>query len=464
MKHNIKRLGILIIGLLAILVFYLSYLNVVRGSEIAANPHNRRLQEYEGQVRRGTIYDSKGVVLATTGLSGEKNKRVYPRGHETAHLIGYISEKYGRAGLESACDRYLLGLEGADRARNYINKLLGREQLGGDVTLTIDSYLQGLALDMLGKRRGAVVLLDPRTGAVRALVSNPGYDPNKLEEIWPQLIQDEDAPLLNRAVQGAYPPGSTFKIVTAAGALAARPDAARQTFNCQGFLEVNGYKLEDTAVHGRVDIKKAIAVSCNTTFAQLGLDQGAQNFVRTIKAFGIDQDPGIGLPVRPGTMASPEEIIPTELAGSAIGQGELLVSPLHMALVAAAIANSGDLMKPYLIKTVKDSMGQVLQREEARHWLNVATPQICGIIKDGMVDAVRSGTATAAGVAGVQVAGKTGSAQNPHGQTHAWFIGFAPADQPRLAVAVLVENAGSGGSVAAPVAGQLISTALNKGY
>ncbi len=464
MKQNIKRLGILIICLLAILVFYLSYLNVVRGSENVVNPHNRRLQEYESQVRRGTIYDSKGVVLATTGLSGEKNKRVYPRGSETAHILGYISEKYGRAGLESTCDRYLLGLEGADRARNYINRLLGREQLGGDVTLTIDSYLQGLALDLLGKRRGAVVLLDPRTGALLALVSNPVYDPNKLEEIWPQLIQDEDSPLLNRAVQGAYPPGSTFKIVTAAGALAARPDASRQTFNCRGLLEVNGYELEDTAVHGRVDIKKAIAVSCNTTFAQLGLDQGAQNFVTTIKAFGIDQDPGIGLPVRPGTMASPEEIIPTELAGSAIGQGELLVSPLHMALVAAAIANSGDLMKPYLVKTVKDSMGQVLQREEARHWLNVTTPQICGIIKDGMVDAVRSGTATAAGVAGVQVAGKTGSAQNPHGQTHAWFIGFAPADQPRLAVAVLVENAGSGGSVAAPVAGQLISTALNKGY
>ena len=464
MKQNIRRLGILIICLLAILIFYLSYLNVVRGPVIAANPYNRRLQEYEGQIRRGTIYDKNEVVLAATDLSGEKNKRVYPQGRETAHLLGYISERYGRAGLESACDRYLLGLEGADRTRNYINKLLGREQLGSDVTLTIDSYLQGLALDMLEGRRGAVVLLDPRTGAVRVLASNPSYDPNKLEELWPQLSQDEDAPLLNRAVQGAYPPGSTFKIVTAAGALAAKPDSAKQTFNCRGFLEVNGYKLDDTAVHGRVNIKKAIAVSCNTTFAQLGLDQGAQNFVRTIKAFGLDQDPGIGIPVRPGTMASLEAIIPTELASSAIGQGELLVSPLHMALVAAAVANNGDLMSPYLIEIVKDSMGQVLQQGEARHWLSVTTPQICGIIKDGMVDAVKSGTAKAARVAGVEVAGKTGSAQNPHGQTHAWFIGFAPADQPRLAVAVLVENAGSGGTVAAPVAGKLLSAALNKGY
>ncbi|MDD4334375.1 MAG: penicillin-binding transpeptidase domain-containing protein [Desulfotomaculaceae bacterium] len=464
MNQNIKKLGILIICLLAVLVFYLSYLNVVKGPVLAVNPHNRRLQEYESQIRRGTIYDSNGIVLAATDFSGEKNKRVYPRGRETAHLLGYISERYGRDGLESACDRYLLGLEGADRTRNYINKLLGREQLGGDITLTIDSDLQGLALNMLAGRRGAVVLLDPETGAVRVLVSNPGYDPNKLGEIWPRLSQDEDAPLLNRAVQGAYPPGSTFKIVTAAGALAAKPDAARETFNCRGFLEVDGYRLDDTAVHGRIDIKKAIAVSCNTTFAQLGLDQGAQNFVRTVKAFGIDRDPGIGIPVRPGSMATPEAFIPTELAASAIGQGELLVSPLHMALAAAAIANSGDLMNPYLIETVKDSTGQVLRQEEARHWLNVTTPQICGIIKDGMVDAVRSGTAAAARVAGVQVAGKTGSAQNPHGQAHAWFIGFAPAERPRLAVAVLVENAGSGGTVAAPIAGQLLSAALNKGY
>jgi peptidoglycan glycosyltransferase len=464
MKQNIKRLGILIIGLLTILVFYLSYLNVVRGSVIAANPYNRRFQEYEAQVRRGTIYDIKGVVLAGTDLTGDKNKRVYPRGRETAHLLGYVSERYGRAGLESACDRYLLGMEGSDRIRNFANKFLGREQLGGDVTLTIDSYLQDIAMDLLGGRRGAVVLLDPRTGAVRVMVSNPSYDPNKLDELWAQLVKDEASPLINRATQGAYPPGSSFKIVTAAGYLAAKPDSAGRTYNCPGFLEVNGYRLNDTAVHGDVSLKKAIAVSCNTTFAQLALDQGAQNFARTVKSFGIEQDPGIGVPVRPGSMASADDMIPTELASSAIGQGEVLVSPLHMALVAAAVANKGEIMSPYLVETVKDSMGEVLQQGSGHHWLNAMTPEISGIIKDGMVDAVRLGTATAAAVPGVQVAGKTGSAQNPHGQTHAWFIGFAPADQPRLAVAVLMENAGSGGAVAAPAAGRLLAAALNRGY
>lgn len=464
MKQNIKKLGILIIGLLSILVLYLSYLNVIRGAVLTANPYNRRFQEYEAQVRRGTISDINGIVLARNDNSGEVNKRVYPKGHETAHLLGYVSERYGRAGLESVCDRYLLGMEGADRVRNFINKLLGREQLGGDVTLTIDAYLQGMAMDLLDDRRGAVVILDPRTGAVRVMASNPSYDPNKLDDLWPQLVSDGASPLINRATQGAYPPGSTFKIITAAGALAAKPDIAGKTFNCPGFLDVNGYRLNDTAVHGNVDLVEAIAVSCNTTFAQLGLEQGAQNFIRTVKAFGIEKDPGIGIPVRPGTTASVNMMIPTELASSAIGQGEVLVSPLHMALAAAAVAQRGEIMSPYLIETVKDSMGEVLYQGTGKHWLSATTPEFSGIIKDGMVGAVRFGTATAAAVPGYQVAGKTGSAQNPHGQTHAWFIGFAPADQPRLAVAVIMENAGSGGSVAAPAAGRLLSAALNRGY
>jgi peptidoglycan glycosyltransferase len=464
MKQNIKGLGILVIGLLTILVFYLSYLNVFRGDVISANPYNRRFQEYEAQVRRGTIYDIQGLVLARTDIANNENIRVYPMGRETAHLLGYVSERYGRTGLESVCDHFLLGREGADRIRNLINKLLDREQLGGDVTLTIDAYLQSLAMDMLENRRGAVVLLDPRTGAVRVMASNPSYDPNKLDELWPQLVGDENSPLLNRAVQGAYPPGSSFKIVTAAGILAARPDYAGKTFDCPGYLDVNGYRLNDTAVHGNVDMEKAIAVSCNTTFAQLGLDQGAQNFVRTVKAFGILQDPGIGIPARPGTMISADEMIPTELASSAIGQGEMLVSPLHMVLVAAAVANKGETMHPYLLETVKDSMGKILQQGSAHHWLYATTPEISGIIREGMVDAVKFGTATAAAVPGFQVAGKTGSAQNPHGQTHAWFIGFVPADQPRLAVAVVLENAGSGGAAAAPAAGRLLSAALNRGY
>jgi peptidoglycan glycosyltransferase len=202
MKNNILKLSYLLLGLFMVLLLYLSYLQLIKGPVLAANPYNRRLYELEAQVRRGTIFDINGVALAKTEYGEGQSRRVYPEGAAAAHLVGYISERYGRAGLESAYDSYLLGMEGNDRTRNLINRFLGREQAGGDVFLTIDAGLQELALDLLGGRRGAVVMLDPGTGAIMAMVSSPGYDPNRLDEIWSGLVQDSSSPLLNRAAQG----------------------------------------------------------------------------------------------------------------------------------------------------------------------------------------------------------------------------------------------------------------------
>ncbi len=460
MKKNIFKLGIVLLGLFSILAAYLSYLHMIKGPALAVNPYNRRFQEIESQVRRGSIYDIKGVVLAKTEFVGSKGTRIYPRGADVSHLVGYISERYGRAGFESYYDNYLLGMEGADRFRNLTNKLLGREQVGGDIILTIDSSLQRMAIDLMGGRRGAVVLLDTGTGALRVLASSPSFNPNKLDELWPSLVNSESSPLLNRATEGVYPPGSTYKVVTAAGALSANPDLTGKIFDCPGYLDVNGYRLNDTSAHGELSITRAIAVSCNTTFAQLGLGLGPESFSRTAKAFGMGKDPGLETPAWPGSMASVGMITPTELASSAIGQGEVLVSPLQMAMVAAAIANKGVIMRPYLVEAVNDSLGSAVQKATHKTWLVSTTPETSEIIKEGMIEAVRYGTATAAAVSGMKVAGKTGSAQNPHGQTHAWFIGFAPADQPRVAVAVILENAGSGGSVAAPIGGRLLSAAV----
>ncbi|MGI6491586.1 MAG: cell division protein FtsI [Peptococcaceae bacterium] len=464
MKNNILKLGYLLLGLLVGLVIYLSYLQLYRAPILADNPYNRRFQEYENQVLRGTIYDCNGVALANSERSQDSTKRLYPAGSSMAHVIGYINEIYGRAGLESAYDRYLLGMEGADSYRNLINRLLGKAQAGGDVILTLDAGLQGQAMDLLGGRRGAVVLLDPGTGAVLVLASSPSFDPNYLDDNWPELLQDNRKPLVNRATQGAYPPGSTFKVVTAAAALAADPGLAQDHFDCPGYLVVDGFKLDDTAVHGKVNLTQALAKSCNTTFAQLGLTAGVTGFQETVKAFGLLQAPEIGLPTRAGTMASADEMTPTELAGSAIGQGQILVSPLQMALSAAAIANEGTIMQPYLVNRVKDSRGFTVENHTPRVWLKATSPEIAAIIKEGMVSAVNSGTAQAASVRGMQVAGKTGSAQNPQGQTHAWFIGFAPAEQPRLAIAVMLENAGGGGAVAAPLARSLLAAAVAAGY
>jgi len=455
----------MLIGLLLVLIGYLSYLQIIDDRALVTNPYNRRIHADEALIHRGSIVDTKGVVLAETQSVNGVNRRVYPQGKSAAHLLGYSSEIYGKAGLESIYDTVLLGMEGSDRIRNSYYRLLGQNQRrGGDVVLTIDSSLQKLAEELLGSRRGAVVLMDCRTGALRVVASSPGYDPNTMDSNWSRISQAEDAPLLNRAFQGAYPPGSVYKLVTAAGVLAAKPNVAAETFDCAGSFTVDGYKLTDSGTHGQVDLKESLAVSCNTAFAQLGLSLGADRFYRTFSAFGMNQQPMADIGTRVCTMAAAGQMSQTELAASAIGQGELLVNPLHMALVTAAIANQGRIMRPYLIEYIKDSTGAVTRTTTSSRWVNATTPAIAEEVKAGMVQAVRSGTATGATVSGVQVAGKTGSAQNPHGESHAWFVGFAPADQPRLCIAVVVENAGAGGTVAAPLAGKLFTAAFAQGY
>lgn len=462
MRENILKLGYFLLALFTLLVVYLSYLQLYRGPALAANPYNRRFYELEKNTVRGNIYDSRGVVLARTDFSTGQGRRIYPRGAETAGVIGYISEKYGRTGIESLYDMDLLGLAGADQLRNLLNRTLDRRQVGGDVTLTLDADLQGKAVELLGGRRGAIVLLDVRTGAVRVLATSPSFDPNRLDATWEKLSRDQSAPLLNRATDGMYPPGSTFKLVTAAGALADRPEAASQKFNCPGYLIVDGFKLNDLAAHGEVDILRAIALSCNTTFGRLGLELGPENFMRTVRSFGLDQSPPLELPARAGRFAPADRLKDAELASSAIGQGEMLVSPLQMATVAAAIANKGIMMRPYLVEELKDSAGHTLKKSATAPWRTAASPGVAEVIGRGMVDSVRYGTATGAQVPGLAVAGKTGSAENPGKVTHAWFVGYAPAEAPSFAVAVIVENAGYGGTVAAPMAAKLLAVALKR--
>ena len=465
MKRNIFKMGVVLMGLLLLLTVYLSYLQTIDNRAMAANPYNRRIAAREAQILRGGIYDTGGVALAETQSVNGEYQRVYPLGNSAAHLVGYRSAQYGKTGLESVYDPVLLGLDGSDRLRNTYYRLLGEDQQkGGDVVLTIDSSLQKLAEDLLGARRGAVVLMDCRTGALRAVASSPRYDPNRLESDWSSLTQDDAAPLLNRAFQGAYPPGSVFKLVTASGILAANAQVATEIFECPGYFVVDGYTLTDSGTHGQVDLEKALAVSCNTAFAQLGLTLGAEGLSRTFKAFGLDQNPLADLETRPGAMAAVKEMTQTELASCAIGQGELLLNPLSLTLVAAAIANEGAIMRPYLVEYLRDSTGAITRTTTPSRWRVATTSAIAQEIKEAMVEAVRSGTATGAAISGVQVAGKTGSAQNPHGQSHAWFVGFAPAEQPRLCIAVVVENAGGGGAVAAPIAGRILKEAFNKEY
>ncbi|MCL0081315.1 penicillin-binding transpeptidase domain-containing protein [Peptococcaceae bacterium] len=460
MKKNIYKLGLFLLGLLLLLIVYLSYIQLYQGEQLANHPKNVRWLERIDDVQRGSIYDRNGQVLAQTKWLDNRAVRKYPFGSETGHLLGYVSNKYGHAGLEAAYSRQLLGLTIEGKFLNLVREAAGKKPVGADLILTLDIKLQRLAAKLLADAggMGAIVLIDPRTGAILAAVSAPAFDPNQLEAQWAQLINNPDAPFLNRAFQGAYPPGSVMKLVTAAGALAAGQDRT-EIFNCPGYLMLNGFKLL-CHVHDQVDLTGAIASSCNTVFGQLGLNLGAASFIRTAEQFAFKQDFALLPEVRPSTISADGDLSKQELASAAIGQGELLVSPLHMAVVTAAIANNGQMKQPYLVQEIRSVLEKSLFQHQPNVMQQATDSAIAQFIGQAMVSAVQQGTAKAAAIDGITVAGKTGTAQNPHGAPHAWFVGFAPAGEPRVAVAVIVENAGSGATVAAPVAQQLTLEAL----
>ena len=458
MRKNIMKTGFLLLGSFCFLLLYLSYLQIIKGPELEASDNNKRFLAYENLIHRGRILDNKGNVLAYS--EDNTNNRIYTQGKMLTPVIGFISDRYGRTGIEAAGDRYLLGITPEGRFDKFISRMSGKKSIGYDLTLTIDAHIQSLAMELLGQRKGAVVVLNPKNGDVLALASTPTFDPSQVDEKWSELTSDPDSALLNRATQGAYPPGSVFKLVTEAAALANNPQVADMEFKCPGYLDINGYRLNDNGVHGTLKLSKALAVSCNTTFAGLGLSLGAQKFTEAAKAFGFGQKPALEIPVRAATLAPVEKLTGTQLAASAIGQGDVLVSPLEMALIAAAVANKGIIMQPHLFYEVKDSMGNIIHKDVPKVWLNATSPQIAEGIKNGMEMAVVAGTAGKASVKGINVAGKTGSAENPNGKAHAWFIGFAPSENPQYVVAVIVENAGAGGAVSAPVAREIFSALL----
>jgi len=450
-----------------VLVFYLGYVNIILGPVLAFDPHNRRLAIFEKNIQRGHIYDRQGVILAQTVENNGVKHRVYPMGYSHSQVVGFISQRFGRTGLESAYDRYLLGLNKEQKISAGLSRLLGRIWTGNDVVTTLDSRLQKKASELLDGHKGAVVVLDPETGEILVLVSSPSYDPNNLEEQVKQpstgqlltnyeLIQkDKSSPLLNRTTMGAYPPGSTFKVVTAAGALTANPDIINRTFKCTGSIEIKGFQLKDTTAYGEIDFLRALAVSCNVTFAGLGLQLGPEKFYQTALGFGLTEDPWERNPLKevqyfPGNLSAPSSMSKTELASAAIGQGKLLVSPLQMALVAAAIANDGIIMRPHLLKEVRSPEGKIIKKATSV-WKTASSLTVARKIKNGMKAVVEKGTGRSAALPGIEVAGKTGSAQNPHGNTHSWFIGFTPAGAPKIALAVIAGNAGGGAAVAAPI-------------
>ncbi|HWQ72819.1 MAG TPA: penicillin-binding transpeptidase domain-containing protein [Desulfitobacteriaceae bacterium] len=442
----------------------LVYWQVIESDSLLENPTNRRLIRMEERVLRGGIFDRNGEVLAQTTTNSGKRLRVYPKGEMMEPLLGYATLMHGSAGLEGSLSDWLLGLKNASPIQ-IIQQALALPRQGDDVVLTIDGSLQQAAYEGLKGKTGSAVAVNPKTGEVLALVSQPSFNPEDLDNNWQEIVARPNSPLVNHAFS-LFPPGSTMKVVTSLAIIRSGLNTT-DLYECTGSTIINGQEINDDRVHGWVNFNTALADSCNTYFATYAMQAGDQNFLAATRAFGFGQIIPFELPVPKSSILNqepnPKQLDTNFLSASAFGQGQVLTSPMHMALIAAGIANNGVIMTPHLVQRVLDSEQNLLYVFPNKPWLTALSSEEAAKIKSAMITAVNSGTAYQSALADVQVAAKTGTAEpGTNMGTHAWFIAFAPAEDPQIAVAVLVENGGIGGGVAAPIARDLIDKALSR--
>ncbi len=454
---RIYQSGLFLLGSYLLLIVAATYWHVVRADDLATDPETNagRLYQEELRIERGRILDRNGVVLAETikGPDGGIQRRYTDPG--LVHVVGYHSARFGDSGIEAHGTDILSGMTGASAAIGLVQDIMHLPRKGGDITLTIDSRIQRVAETAMGNSPGALVALNPRTGEVLAMVSNPTFDPASLETQWDTLRDKADRPLLNRATQGLYTPGSTFKIVTMAAALEAHLIDPSTPANCPGELDVVGFKVtsrNEPPGKRTQNMQDALAYSCNTALAELGIKVGKDRLISMVRNLGMLDHVPFELDTEAGQTGSTPGFIehPQGLAVTAFGQGELLFSPLHLALAASAVANGGLVPTPRLIAGSWPVT-----------WRRAMSPQTAFALAGMMEYGVNEGWAKTAAIPGVKVAGKTGTAELAAGQQpHAVFIAFAPVDNPKVAIAVIKERAGSGSGVSGPVVKAVIEEAL----
>jgi peptidoglycan glycosyltransferase len=486
-NSRVRAVGAGVVVLFIALFAQLNYLQVFRANSLNHNPLNTRyvIEEYERP--RGAIISADGATLADSVPSKDQYKyqRLYPLGALFGQITGYFSFTYGTDGLEDEYNSLLTKSSTPLRVPTNLSQLkqfFTTQPADDDLHITTLASLQRLAAEQLAGRYGAVVALDPKTGAVLAMYSNPSYNPNplashnqaKVEAAWQQLQKARGEPLVAAAYRQRFFPGSTFKIVTASAVWDHRPSLARKFYPYSSGLVLPGtagqvlHNFAGESCGGA--ILQLFTVSCDTGFAQLGLGVGAKNLASEAMRFGWDRVPPLDLPGVAQSYFPPASSFRYDQAGlakSAIGQESVQATPLTMALDAAAIANGGVIMTPHLLADVTDSQGAVVARYHPKPWLVATSPATAKKMTNLMLSVVNSpdGTGVAARIPGIQVAGKTGTAQTGGPTIETWFVAFAPVPDPQIAVAVLVEdqpigNEYQGGTIAAPIAKAIIQQYL----
>jgi penicillin-binding protein A len=485
MNRAIRRVGIGITVLIILLVGQLTYLQVYDADRLANDPRNIRFQLRDFSKPRGRIVTADGQIVARSVETDDELKfqRIYPLGPLFAQIAGYQSFVFGNTAVERRYNDVLAGRDPLLQIRSVGDVLAGKEPVG-NVVLSLSAGLQSTARDALGGQRGSVVVMNPKTGAILAMYSNPSFDPqpyaghdSKEVEAYNQVLRaDPSKPDLARAYRERYPPGSTFKVVTAATGLGTGLVTPQTNFPTISELDLPQTNATLKNFGGETcggTLARSFQQSCNTTFGRIGLDLG-ERFVPGMEGFGIYSAPPIDLIPGAAQSSGPPpgsfQQNQPNFAFAGIGQGDVFVTPLEMALTASAVANGGVIMRPHVGEQVTDADDNSVPAlaPSPRPWRTAMSPDVAATMTTLMISVVEGGTGTAARIPGVSVAGKTGTAQNETGAPHAWFVGFAPADDSQVAVAVIVEHGGdagseaTGGRVAAPIAAQMMRQVLGR--
>lgn len=438
------------------LIGYLVYYNATVKENVVNNTYNKRIEVMEKETIRGNILAADGTVLARTVVSPDgTEEREYPFGNIFSHVVGFTYK--GKSGIEKAANYYLIS-SNDNPIEQVKNDISGDKNVGDSVVTTLDVKLQKAAYTALGSNSGAVVAIEPSTGKILAMVSKPDFDPNTIELIWDTIVTAEefDSVLVNRATQGLYAPGSTFKVFTLLEYVREHPDDyGNFRYDCFGSVTFEGVKLNcfNGHAHGSLNLKEAFAESCNSAFATIGLQLDKEEYRNNNLKLLFNEDLPLEIESNQSsfvlTMASGTE----ETMHTAMGQGQTLMTPIHNCMIAAAIANDGVLMKPYLLDKLVNNSGSVIRRFNKEEYKTLMTKYEAAVLTEYMTAVITDGTGSALDNASYTAAGKTGSAEYDNSNRHhSWFIGFAPVENPQIAVCVLLEGGYSGYANATEVA------------
>ncbi len=468
MQNNTNRRIILVLSVLmtlfVLLVLYLTYFQIVKADTVANNEYNKRLWVDENKIARGNIYDrDKNVLVETKKDDSGNNYRYFDYADIYGNITGYNSKIYGTAGLEKAYMKELLNINKDTPLSELKNFVDSNNNKGNDLVLTTNSKLQKLAYNLLEGKKGSVVMLNPSTGEVYAMATFPSYNPNNVSSQWQDLLNNETSPLLNRATQGMYTPGSVFKIITGTAILNNPEKVDQYVDDNDGKITFNDYTISNNndSVFGRTDLRRALEKSSNVYFASQGVKLGDKILLENSSKFMLGKKIPFDLPVAVSVNGYEKTKSNADIATTSFGQGETLVTPLNMAMSIGAIANNGEMMKPYLVSQVINPNGEVIKEVKPEGLSRVGTKENMEKLKDYLrttaegYDALSVKTSVMAKSGTAEIKDKT--------STNAWFVAAAPVKKPKFAIAVILEDDNSyGAKTAAPIASQMLNAAIDE--